>query len=705
MKNNWKTKKCFLFFGIIFFLSLAIFYNFNSNESTNSEDSYINNKINLKTAGYWDLTGTPIDIDDTDITKNWSYTASTYDWCSGSGTWNDPYLIENVTIDGQGTVTCLTILHSKTAYFVIRNCTLFNSFTDLGYANLLLDDVNNGLLINNTCYDGRSGIYLDNNSDNNTIVENNLRDHNVNGIYLWDYCNRNKISNNILTNNDYHGIYLRWYSDNNTITDNIIKYTGWGTYDSDDMSGIYIQNTLLGMNISGNEITNNNRHGIYIYNLCYDTIIKNNNISENSYSAVKMDTNIFRTIIADNLIMDNGYGINIDDFGSQDSEVYLNKIVENDLQAIDNGQNNEWDNGSIGNFWSNYLYDDDDDDGIGDTPHDISGTAGSQDNYPIWHDSPNIKILSPQPSEIFESSAPPFNVSITDPNLESMWYTLNNGMQKVLFTKNESVNQASWDAASDGPNFITFYANDSVGNVNSSSITVIKDTGAPNIQINNPNLNDLFANTPPAFNVEIKDYLLNKTWYTVEGAFTKYFFIVNESIDTNGWNNAPEGLVAITFYANDTLGKLNSATVSVYKDTVLPIISITSPQTGAEFNVTAPNFIVEFDEANPVEMWYTLNGSLTNYTFTVNGTINQAAWDALPEGELTLKFYIEDIAGNIASDEEYIIKKIPPTDGDNGDNGTTEPEIPGYPLILLIATIWIMSTIILVIIKKNIEKI
>ena len=700
MKNNWKMKKCFLFFSMILVLSLATFYNFHINESTNTEDVYKNNKINLETAGHWVLTGSPILIDDSVPAINWSTTASTYDWCSGSGTWNDPYLIENVTIDGQDTGSCLTILHSKTAYFVIRNCTFFNSETFGGFANLLLDDVNNGLLINNTCYDGTSGIYLDNNSDNHTIVENILRDNTVNGLYLWDYCDGNKISNNALINNDYFGIHLNYHSDNNNITNNIIKYNGWGPHNYDEMSGIFIDHSSDDNIVSNNEITNNNRNGIYIYYLSFDNIIINNNISENSAIGIRFLDRCDRNIITNTLIMDNNYGIFIEDSGCDDNEFYLNSFIENNFNAMDNGENNEWDNGSIGNFWSDYPYADADDNGIGDTPYDISGNAGTQDNYPIWYDSPNIEILSPQPSEIFETTSPTFNVSITDPNLESMWYTLNNGIQKVLFTTNESINQGLWDALSDGPNVINFYANDTSGNLNSSSVTVIRDTGAPNIKINDPSLNDVFA-TAPAFNVEISDFLLNTTWYTVDGVLNKFIFTSNESVNTNAWNNALEGLVDITFYANDTLGKLNSASVSVYKDTLLPNILITYPETDAKFNATAPNFIVEFDEANLVEMWYTINESLTEYAFTVNGTINQAAWNALPEGELNLKFYIEDIAGNIAYDEVYINKTIPPTD-ENGE--PTVPVIYSYPLILLITTIWFMSTIILVIVKKNIEK-
>ena len=296
-------------------------------------------------------------------------------------------------------------------------------------------------------------------------------------------------------------------------------------------------------------------------------------------------------------------------------------------------------------------------------------------------------------------------MTITDPNLDIMWYTLNNGMQEVPFLTNESIDETLWDSLSDGLNLITFYANDSVGNENSSSVTVIKDTAPPDIHINAPTLNYVSEHTPPAFNVEITDFLLNKTWYTVDFGVTKYFFTSNESIDTTAWDNAIDGIVSLTFYANDTLGNERNSTVYVFKDTTMPIIMIISPELAEIFNTTAPTFIVEAYDANPVRKWYTINESLTEYTFTVNGSINQAAWDALPEGDLILRFYFEDIAGHISSDFVGISKKLQSDDGNgDGDGDTTGPDIHGYSLVLLIPTIWIMSTIILVFITKKIKK-
>ncbi len=61
-------------------------------------------------------------------------------------------------------------------------------------------------------------------------------------------------------------------------------------------------------------------------------------------------------------------------------------IADSGPQAIDNGTNNLWDNGTIGNYWSHHINTDLDSDGITDIAYNITGSSGAQDRYPLIDD-------------------------------------------------------------------------------------------------------------------------------------------------------------------------------------------------------------------------------------------------------------------------------------------------------------------------------
>ncbi len=189
---------------LVFLLSI---FSFSPTATSKNEIFLTNRKENtLKSSKAWDLTGSPILIDDSDPSKNWSYTASHYDWCSGSGTWTDPYVIENVTIDGQGLGSCIEIANSS-AYFIIRNCSLYNSDLNPYYAGIKLNYVDNGKIINTDCNNNFFGIALD--SSNNNTLSGNTVNYNLEGIRLED-SNKNSFWGKNASHNSFRGIYLRY---------------------------------------------------------------------------------------------------------------------------------------------------------------------------------------------------------------------------------------------------------------------------------------------------------------------------------------------------------------------------------------------------------------------------------------------------------------------------------------------------------------
>ncbi|MFO7797577.1 MAG: right-handed parallel beta-helix repeat-containing protein, partial [Promethearchaeia archaeon] len=136
---------------------------------------------------YFNNSMTPIYIDG-DATgvgaHNWTW-AVNQPWCSGSGTWNDPYVIKNIMIDGKGTENCIEIRDSSVP-FIIRNTSLYDASSANYKAAIRLDHVNNSLIIENNC------------SNNGHI-----------GIILYEHCNNNTIKRNIMHDNQNAGISLR----------------------------------------------------------------------------------------------------------------------------------------------------------------------------------------------------------------------------------------------------------------------------------------------------------------------------------------------------------------------------------------------------------------------------------------------------------------------------------------------------------------
>ena len=99
-------------------------------------------------------------------------------------------------------------------------------------------------------------------------------------------------------------------------------------------------------------------------------------------------------------------------------------------------------------------------------------------------------------------------------------------------------------------------------------------SAAITININSPIPNSNFSATEPAFEVEISEdtFTINTTWYTLNTNQTKHIFTSNGTID--GWSYLNDGLVNITFYANNSVSTIKSDYVLVTKDTVDPGVPI-----------------------------------------------------------------------------------------------------------------------------------
>ncbi len=93
---------------------------------------------------------------------------------------------------------------------------------------------------------------------------------------------------------------------------------------------------------------------------------------------------------------------------------------------------------------------------------------------------PKIVIKSPKVNGTYNSIAPNFTLSISEPDLDKTWYTLDEGITNITFTGLKGqINQAEWDKFGNGSTVnIRFYAQDTFDYIGSANVTVIKETTA-----------------------------------------------------------------------------------------------------------------------------------------------------------------------------------------------------------------------------------
>ncbi|MFX1468699.1 MAG: NosD domain-containing protein [Promethearchaeota archaeon] len=177
-----------------------------------------------------------------DGNNQWEDISIGYNWCKGSGLPNDPYIIECLTIDGNSSFDCITILNSD-VNFIIKNC-IFSNASQYG---MYFRNVSNGQLLDNIIRENRNGIVLSacNNIEieksdfirniyglvswgiNNCLIKRNLFIENEQGIF-WRDCINSQIDNNNFYNNTEYAINFYSHCDANQIINNLINLSSNG---------------------------------------------------------------------------------------------------------------------------------------------------------------------------------------------------------------------------------------------------------------------------------------------------------------------------------------------------------------------------------------------------------------------------------------------------------------------------------------------
>ena len=558
--------------------------------------------------------------------------------CTGDGTISEPYVIEDLVIDGGGLGSCIHILDSD-VYFRIENCTVYNSGTEVVDAGILLVGVRNSQLINNNCSDNYNGIRLSYSNNNN--ISGNTANDNSQGISLVDNSDNNNVSGNTVNNNSNNGIHLL-YSSNNNISGNTASDNSQGISliffcDNNKVSGNTVNSNSYGIHlfhstytqISGNTANNNINNGIRL------SSSNNNNISENtannnvnngihlSYSNINS--------ISGNTVTNNSYGILLED--SSNSNVISGNIANNNSQAI---------------YLTNIL----------DISNNnvISGNTLTNNSYGILlEDSRNIKISK--------------NIATNNEYgiylYESIYIHIsgnsaNNNSKNGIHLSYSNINNISGNTVTNNSYGILLEdsSNNNVilGNtVTNNSYGILLEDNSNNKVSENTITNNSYGiliETGSDYNIIYKNTFFGNTINALDNGIGNqwdYVSLGNYWGDYLGADLNDDGIGDIPYDVPPVGGSMDNYPIWCDGDDEgVPIIEIKSPTTDQVFGTNAPNFQIDIVSLYTNFTWYTIDGGVTNYTFSgLTGFVNQTAWDHQQDGVVTIMLFANDSLGNL----------------------------------------------------------
>ncbi|MGY5876781.1 MAG: NosD domain-containing protein [Candidatus Thorarchaeota archaeon] len=400
----------------------------------------------------------PIVIDGDD---NFTQTALDELW-DGDGSPDEPFIIENLSIDLGGNEGACILINNTRSHFIIRACELQNA--DVTWTiGIHLENVTDGLIINNHVHDNMHGIYVHRGSTRVTVSGNNIYSNLYQAIRVQDSTLNTVVNNTCISNQ--MGVYLH-QSSNITVIDNICN------------SGNY-HGILLGYSdfniIDNNTCNGNSKNGIYLAFSNFD-IVSNNTIRRNLEYGVRISDSSSNNTILSNSISDNiDYGVHCSS-DTDNNLIYLNVIAYNDIaNALDDGTDNHWNTTGIGNYWEDYS---------GTGVYLITGSAGSTDYHPfVFSDTTPPTIDHPADLEYIEDSTGHTIMWTPYDNYPSHYVIYQNGSEVTSTGWDGSYITVNVDGLSEGVFNYTIVVYDIHGNWVSDMVTVIvvQDTTPPTI--------------------------------------------------------------------------------------------------------------------------------------------------------------------------------------------------------------------------------
>ncbi|MEE9378780.1 MAG: hypothetical protein V3V33_12180, partial [Candidatus Lokiarchaeia archaeon] len=193
---------------------------------------------------------------------------------------------------------------------------------------------------------------------------------------------------------------------------------------------------------------------------------------------------------------------------------------------------------------------------------DPVGNVGSTSiTFTIDTIAPTVEFMSPT-NTTYPDAEQLLSITATDDSgIDTVWYNWEGSNVTYTVPQNTTF--------SEGLNTIYAWANDSEGNVGSTSVPFTIDTTAPIVEITSLT-NTTYPDAEQLLNITATDDNgIDTVWYNWEGSNETYTVPQNITFS--------EGLNTIYVWANDSVGKVGSTSITLTIDTVAPTVEITSP--------------------------------------------------------------------------------------------------------------------------------
>jgi parallel beta-helix repeat protein len=275
------------------------------------------------------------------VTSNINFTAITVQ-CSG------------ITLDGKGFEFSNYERWNTAITLDNVNDVTIKNFKISKFATSVNITKGSGIILTENTFNGKGiGIYTTNcQITNNTFIDYSPGFPYYGDTAIYGNCSYTIISGNNFLNFD-RSVFLK-NSDNNVISKNYFL-DRYSIYLSQSNNNLVSRNSLA---MAGYQSQNEVGIGIWLSYMSTNNTISENTISGKSGEGLYINK-CSGNLAIKNLVTKNAIGIKVDSYmigeTPRNNLIYQNNFIDNTLSVTVEDGGNIWDNGTVGNFWSDHL--------------------------------------------------------------------------------------------------------------------------------------------------------------------------------------------------------------------------------------------------------------------------------------------------------------------------------------------------------------